>query len=161
MKHLTYIALFVGLCCLTIGCQEEIDLDLPPTDPELVIEGYLTQRDYYIPDSDLDCFGQTIIPLSDIKLAVALVDAFINIDSIEAETDYFPFNKVRLTTTADYFSNSAPPPVSNASVVLYEDGVAVETLEEDQDSPGTYRFTYYPIVGATYHLEIQALGKFL
>jgi hypothetical protein len=160
MKHLTYIALFVGLCCLTIGCQEEIDLDLPPTDPELVIEGYLTQRDYYIPDSDLDCFGQTIIPLSDIKLAVALVDAFINIDSIEAETDYFPFNKVRLTTTADYFSNSAPPPVSNASVVLYEDGVAVETLEEDQDSPGTYRFTYYPIVGATYHLEIQALGSF-
>jgi hypothetical protein len=143
-----------------VACQEVIELDLPENDPELVIEGYLTQRDYYIPEGDLDCSGVVTIPKSDIEFGVALVDAFINIDSIEAEADYFPFNKVQLSTSVGYFSENGNPPVSNASVKLFEDGNEVETLIEDASLPGTYRITHLPKVGSEYHLEIEALGNF-
>ncbi|MEZ4722304.1 MAG: DUF4249 family protein [Flavobacteriales bacterium] len=148
------------LALSTTGCQEEIDLDLPANDAELVVEGYLTQRDYFIPEGDLDCFGQTTIAHDFIEIAVAAVDAFINIDSIESQTDYFPFNKVRLTSTADYFANSAPPAVSGAVVRLFEDGTLVETLSEDASEAGIYRITHLPKVGSSYYLEIEALGNF-
>ncbi|HAW19521.1 DUF4249 domain-containing protein [Salibacteraceae bacterium] len=154
----SYIILMALAAITLAGCQEEIDLDLPATEPELVIEGYLTQRDYYFPNGDLDCFGTTV-PLADIVLATQLVDAFINIDSIESEADYFPFNKVQLTLTGDYFANEIPQTVSNASVMLYEDGNVVETLIEDPNIPGTYRITHYPKIGSEYHLWIQALGN--
>ena len=49
MRKISFI-LIIGLIAFT-GCQEEIDLDLPATEPELVVEGYLTQRDYYFPDA--------------------------------------------------------------------------------------------------------------
>jgi hypothetical protein len=149
----------IGLIALT-GCQEEIDLDLPATEPELVIEGYITQRDYYFPEADLDCFGVTTISLDTLKFATEFVDAFINIDSIEAETDIFPFNKVVLSTTGDYFANASPPEVTGASVILFENGNAVETLMEDPLTPGTYRISYLPIVGSSYHITVDALGNF-
>ncbi len=152
-------SLVVALISFT-GCQEEIDLDLPSTEPELVVEGYLTQRDYYFPESDLDCFGITTISLDTLKFVTAFVDAFINIDSIEAETDVFPFNKVVLSTTGDYFANQEPPAVSGATVLLFEDGNQVESLVEDPGIPGTYRITHLPKVGSSYHLTISALGNF-
>ncbi|MEX2596419.1 MAG: DUF4249 family protein [Salibacteraceae bacterium] len=142
------------------GCQEVIELDLPANDPELVVEGYLTQRDYIIPESDLDCSGIVTISKSEIELAVSIVDAFINIDSIENQTDYFPFNKVQLSTTTDYFSNGQTPRVSNAKVRLFENGELTETLLEDPNEPGTYRINHLPKLDASYHLEIDALGNF-
>lgn len=149
----------IGLFTFT-GCQEEIDLDLPATDPELVIEGYITQRDYHFPEADLDCFGVTTISLDTLKFVTEFVDAFINIDSIEAETDIFPFNKVVLTTTGDYFANAISPAVTGASVILFENGNAVETLVEDPSTPGTYRITYLPILGSSYHITVDALNNF-
>lgn len=159
MKTWTKTGFAVLMAWLAVGCQEEIDLNLPPNNAELVVEGYLCQRDYYIPDSDLDCFGQAVIPKNFIELAVALVDAYINIDSIEAQTDYFPFNKVKLTSTTDYFANTTPPPVRGAVVKLLENGSIVETLSEDASEAGVYRITYLPKVGAKYSLHIEALGS--
>lgn len=150
----------VFLSLLLNACQEIIELDLPETEPELIIEGYLTQRDYFIPEGDLDCSGITTIPKSDIEFAVSIVDAFINIDSIEAQTDYFPFNKVKLSSSVGYFNSEGNPPVRGAEVILFEDGEAVETLIEDADEPGIYRITHLPKVGSAYHLEIEALGNF-
>ena len=158
MRKISFI-LIIGLIAFT-GCQEEIDLDLPATEPELVVEGYLTQRDYYFPDADLNCFGITTISLDTLKFVTAFVDAYINIDSIEAATDVFPFNKVVLSTTGDYFANAEPPAVTSAIAVLFEDGNAVETLIEDPSIPGTYRITHLPIVGSSYHITIDAMGNF-
>ncbi len=156
IKHTVLLLMVISLG----ACQEVIELELPENEPELVVEGYLTQRDYYIPEGDLDCSGVVTIPKSDIEFGVALVDAFINIDSIEAEADYFPFNKVQLSTSVGYFAEGGNPPVRNAVVKLFEDGDEVETLVEDASLPGTYRITYLPKVGSAYHLEIEALGNF-
>lgn len=141
------------------GCQEEIDLDLPDNEPELVVEAYLTGLDFYIPEGDLDCSGVVTIPRAIIQAAADTLSTF-DLDSIERITNYFPFNKVQLTTTANYFSNAGAPAVSGASVKLFEDGILVETLVEDASIAGTYRFTYAPQINKSYHLEIEALGNF-
>jgi len=153
--------LLIIAASILVSCEEEIDLKLPPNDPELVIEGYLTDLDFYIPEGDLDCAGVLTVPREDILFAAGLASLF-PIDSIEQEADYFPYNKVRLTTTADYFSNSAPPAVSGAEVKLFENGELVETLIEDASEAGVYRITHNPDSSGTamYHLEINALGKF-
>ena len=160
LRSIFHLALCCSLLIVITSCQEVIELDLPENEAELIIEGYLTQRDYYIPETDLDCSGIVTIPKSDIEFGVSIVDQFINIDSIEAEADYFPFNKVQLSSTVGYFSESGNPPVSNAVVKLFEDGNEVETLAEDPEIPGTYRITYLPKVGSAYHVEIEALGNF-
>lgn len=140
------------------GCQQEIELDLPPNEPELVIEGYLVDYDFYIPDGDLDCFGQ-IITQQELKFAAAIAATF-PFDSVRSEADYFPYKQVRLTTTADYFSNGEPPTVSDAIVKLFEDGNLVETLVEDPVRPGSYPITHRAKVNSSYHLEIEALNNF-
>lgn len=155
-KHLVP---FVALSLLLFGCQEEITLDVPETGPELVVEGFLSDLDFYIPEQDLDCGGGVVFPREQILLAAGLAAQF-DIDSIENETDYFPYNKVRLTQSAPYFSNEATPAVSGANVRLMKDGILVETLAEDASYPGTYRITHNPVVGSSYHLEIDALGKY-
>jgi hypothetical protein len=142
-----------------VGCQEEIQLDLPANEPELVIEGYLVDFDFYIPENDLDCFGQFTITRDQIILAAYAAAAF-PIDSVEKEADYFPFKKVKLTTTTDYFSNGDPATVSDAVVRLYQNGNLVETLVENSEKPGTYPITHDPQVGSSYYLEVEALGKF-
>ena len=159
MLHSKYILLIALAATLMSSCQEAIELDLPPNEPELVIEGYLTDLDFFIPEQDLDCSGIVTIPRSEIVSAASLA-ALFPIDSIESVTDYFPFNKVKLTTTSDYFSNAPAPTVSNAIVKLFENNDLVETLIEDPNIPGTYRFIHDPEVGASYHLEIEALDNF-
>lgn len=153
------IALLVCILWLT-GCQEPIDLELEDNVPELVIEGYLTQRDYLIPDDGFDCGAGFSLSKDQIKFATDVADAFLNIDSIEAQTDYFPFNKVQLTTTANYFSEGPTPRVSGATVKLLKNGALVETLVEDPNEVGTYRITHLPEVGSYYHLEVEALDAF-
>ncbi len=156
LKHALLLAITL---VIVNSCQEVIELDLPPNEAELVVEGYLTDLDFFIPEQDLDCSGLFTIPKSDIEFAAGLAAQF-PIDSIESVTDYFPFNKVKLTTTSDYFSNAAAPAVSNAIVQLFKNNELVETLVEDPSIPGTYRFTHDPEVGANYHLEIEALDNF-
>ena len=99
--------LFAAVALLS-GCQEIIELDLDDPEPELVIEGYLTGLDFYIPDEDLVCSADEIIPRDSLLFYAAFARTF-NIDSIDGEADYFPYNKVRLTTTAPYFRNQPTP----------------------------------------------------
>ena len=161
MKHpLQYAVLITGLAFMMNACQEPIELDLPDNEPELVVEGYLTQRDYFIPTEGVNCGGGYELSKQAIELAVSVVDAYVNIDSIEAQTDYFPFNKVQLSTTGNYFAEGNSPRVSDAVVKLFEDGEEVEILIEDPKEKGSYRITHLPSVGSSYHLEIEALGSF-
>jgi hypothetical protein len=159
MKNLKYSLLFLASLWLITSGQEPIELDLDDPEPELVVEGYLSQRDYLIPDEGFDCGSGFALSKLELEFATSAADAFLNIDSIEAQTDYFPFNKVKLSTTANYFDEGQTPAVSNAVVELYKDGALVETLIEDATTPGTYRITHKPEVGAKYHLEIEALGN--
>jgi hypothetical protein len=156
LKHLAFSAFLI---LSFSACQTPIDLELPDNEPELVIEAYLTDLDFFIPEQDLDCSGLFTIPKSQIELAAGLAAQF-PIDSIESVADYFPFNKVKLSSTANYFSSGPAPAVSDALVRLFKNDELVETLVEDQDTPGTYRITHDPEVGASYRLEIEALGNF-
>ncbi|NQV53521.1 MAG: DUF4249 domain-containing protein [Flavobacteriales bacterium] len=142
------------------ACQEPIELDLEDNVPELVVEGYMTQRDYLIPEEGFDCGSGFALTKDQIKLTTDITDAFLNIDSIEAQTDYFPYNKVQLTSTANYFEEGATPRVSNAIVRLMKNGALVETLVEAPNEAGTYPITHLPEVGASYHLEIDAMDAF-
>lgn len=158
MNTLHRTLIIASFSALLAGCQEKIDLELPPNEAELVVEGYYGGFDFYLPDGDLDCFGELVITQEELLLAAFAAAAF-PIDSVEAEADYWAFNKVRLTSTSDYFSNGESPAVSGATVVLYENGTPVETLAEMADQPGSYRITHPPVVDAEYHLEIDALNN--
>ncbi|MBC8488589.1 MAG: DUF4249 domain-containing protein [Bacteroidetes bacterium] len=63
---------------------------------------------------------------------------------------------VRLSKSTDYYSNTPPPPVSNA-VVTVNDGFETFTLNENDTLPGYYETLpdYYGIPGRTYSLEIE------
>ncbi len=159
MNKISSILSVLALSFIVNGCQEEIELDIPGGEPELVVEGYMTDLDFYIPDGDLDCSGIITIPKFFIEQAAALAGTF-PVDSAEEVSDFFPFNKVTLTSTAEYFANVPPPPVTDAVVKLFENGTLVETLVHDGSNPGTYLITHDPVVDAEYHLEIEALGKF-
>lgn len=159
MKTFKHLAAFIASVTLLSACQEEINLELPDNEPDLVVEGYLVDLDFILPEGDLDCSGVVTIPLEEIQFAAAIASQF-PIDSIEKEADIFPFNKVKLSTTTDYFSEDTAPVVSNAQVRLYKDGELVEELLEDANEPGTYRITHDPEVGAVYYLEIEALDNF-
>jgi hypothetical protein len=160
MKKFTLITAALLASLFTFqACQEEIDLDLPPNEPELVVEAYLSDLDIFIPQSDLTCPGTDITFSKDTLQLIALFASFFPVDSVENVADFFPFKKVVLTTTADYFSNATPPAVSGAKVDLYENNVLVETLIEDTSIPGTYRITHNPENGNEYFIRIKALGN--
>lgn len=156
LRPLKYI-LIAGAALILHSCQEEIDLKVPDNEAELVVEGYLSDLDFYIPEGDINCAPGLTFTHDSIEFLASLASLF-DIDSAEAMADYFPFNKVRLTTTSNYFSNGEAPVVTGAVVKLMQNGNLVETLAED--APGEYRITHDPVVGATYHLEIEALGNF-
>ena len=82
---------------------------------------------------------------------VLVVDGWIH------NTNEVP-NQVRLTMTSDYFDNTEPPPVSGATVRLYEDGELVETLEESATDKGLYPITSPGVMGRTYYIEIVVPG---
>ncbi len=63
---------------------------------------------------------------------------------------------VKLSQTAEYFSNQAPTGVSNA-VVSVDNGSETVTLTESESKKGYYYFpeNYLPVVGKTYSLNIE------
>ena len=63
---------------------------------------------------------------------------------------------VRLTMSADYFSNKLVPSVSGAKVTI-DDGQQVIRLSESNDEPGFYLTPtdYYGLPGRTYELKIE------
>ena len=65
-------------------------------------------------------------------------------------------HKVKLSQTADYFSNKAPSPLSNAQVTIFNDEEFYE-LGESPPNSGVYLTSpdVYGTIGRDYHLRIQ------
>jgi len=66
-------------------------------------------------------------------------------------------SRVRLTQTADYFSNKAANPVSRAKINL-DDGNSSWQFNESEDDSANYLLSYNkfnPVTGKTYHLDIR------
>lgn len=61
---------------------------------------------------------------------------------------------VRLTLSANYFSETDYPAVRDAQVVLHDTEGPVDTLLEKTEAPGVYATEYVGRVGAVYHLTI-------
>lgn len=156
------IQLFAALGLATFlftACEQEVTLDLNSAEPELVVEGYMIDTDFYIPDEDLDCYGISTFTRDTIILLSELVKNFLPISDVEAKADYFPFNKVKLSMSVPYYTQGMPDAVSDAVVKLYKNDSLVETLVEDATEKGIYRITHNPEVGSYYHLEIEANGN--
>jgi len=67
---------------------------------------------------------------------------------------------VRLTLSANYFSEASYPAVSDALVALHDREGPVDTLQEKGGAPGVYATDYVGRVGGIYHLVITtADGK--
>jgi hypothetical protein len=60
---------------------------------------------------------------------------------------------VEIATTAPYFSQAVPPPISDALVELFENGQWVATLDETS-KPGVYKSAFSGTVGNNYHIKI-------
>ena len=71
-------------------------------------------------------------------------------------TDQEGEKQVLLSTTANYFDNIETPSVENATVVLFDENGAVDTLIES--SSGVYVTNYQGVVGKTYHIYIQTVS---
>ncbi len=71
-------------------------------------------------------------------------------------TDQEGEKQVLLSTTANYFDNIETPSVENATVVLFDENGAVDTLTES--SYGVYVTNYQGVVGKTYHIYIQTVS---
>lgn len=71
-------------------------------------------------------------------------------------TDQEGEKQVLLSTTANYFDNTITPKVENATVVLFEENAAVDTLIES--TSGVYVTNYQGVVGKTYHIYIQTVS---
>lgn len=61
--------------------------------------------------------------------------------------------QVQVFASAPYFSSEVPG-ISSASVLLFEDGVKVDSLVETVDLPGYYTGSYLGTVGSEYHIEV-------
>ncbi|MDI9257373.1 MULTISPECIES: DUF4249 family protein [Flavobacterium] len=67
--------------------------------------------------------------------------------------------KIKLSTTTDYFSNTIPP-VSGAVVIITNSANQTFDFLEDSSTPGTYRCnTFEPVLGETYTLTIVYQGE--
>lgn len=155
---LSIVALFMSSLFFS-ACEQEVQLDLNAAEPELVVEGYLIDTDFYIPDQDLDCYGISTFTRDTIVLLSELVKNFLPISDVEAKADYFPFNKVKLSLSVPYYTQGMPDAVSDAVVKLFENDSLVELLTEDANNKGVYRINHNPVVGSYYHLEIEANGN--
>lgn len=61
---------------------------------------------------------------------------------------------VEVRLTAGYFDQGETPAVSSASVVIFENGQAVDTLEHKSDDPGNYHSEFTGSIGNQYHVEV-------
>lgn len=158
MKSKLIYPTLAAIILMLSACEEKVDIDLDSSEPELVVEGYMIDTDFYIPEEGLNCYD-SILPANDIRQVMDLINTIYPISRVESLADYFPFNKVRLTMSTAVFDEKEPMPVSGAEVQLLRNDSIVETLIEDASELGTYRITHDPLVGADYHLEILADGK--
>lgn len=106
MKKIFLIG-FLGLTI--ISCQEVIDLDLPETPAQIIINGRVS-------------------------------------DTLPVE--------VQLLATADY-NNGTVPGVSGAKVLLFENGVQIDSLIEADTLAGYYYGTATGTVGNNYYIDVE------
>lgn len=66
---------------------------------------------------------------------------------------------VKLSLSANYFSNEPNPGVSGAQVILYNEEGPVDTLRESPEKAGTYLTDFTGVIGQTYHLLIRTPDK--
>ena len=62
--------------------------------------------------------------------------------------------RVDIHVTADYLSNEANPPISDAQVRLFENNIEVATLQESDSAKGYYTSSYKGTLGNSYHIEV-------
>ncbi len=103
------VALF-GTLLLICSCEDVIVVDVEDRDPQLVVEGRITDRP--------------------------------------------GIQEVILTQSAPYFSQAAPPPQSNATVIISELGGVSDTLVESPAGSGIYQTNKVGEVGTFYQLDI-------
>ncbi|NVK04871.1 MAG: DUF4249 domain-containing protein [Flavobacteriia bacterium] len=92
-----------------ISCEQVIDLDLPETPSQIIINGRVTDT----------------VPV-----------------------------QVQVLASADY-NNGSVPGISGAKVLLYENGIRVDSLLESDTLPGYYYGTFTGFVGGNYHIDVE------
>lgn len=129
MKLRIYLSIIIIV--LLSSCNREIDFDFPEVEPAIVI-------------------NSIIIPESPIRVSVSAVMP-IAPDSYNVVNDTDEYGTIH--------SQHVPKPkycIEDASVLIYEDGVLLCSLEYDGE--GYYVSDRYPKVGSTYTLVVNAPG---
>ena len=125
------ISIFVFLLVLLSSCDREIDFDFPDVEPAIVINSIIT------PESPISVNISAVMPIAEDSYTVVY-------DTVAIGTIY---------------SLHVPKPkycIEDASVLIYEDGELLCSLEYDED--GYYVSEKYPKVGSTYILVVNAPG---
>ncbi|GEM_PF-2503198 len=129
MKIRIYILVF--LLTFFSSCNRKIDFDFPDVEPAIVINSIIT------PESPISVNISAVMPIAEDSYTVVY-------DTVAIGTIY---------------SLHVPKPkycIEDASVLIYEDGVLLCSLEYTED--GYYISDKYPKVGSTYTLIVNAPG---
>ncbi len=132
IKRLKYILGGLLLATTFVSCEKEIDIALPPTDNEIVVEAHINQQDplfnYVVITRSVDYFNPRLdaIPVSNAQ--VFITEGFVN----GTDTTWDDINKTQMIE------------------------VAVDTI------PGIYfNIGLRGKIGFVYKLEIEVEGKFI
>ena len=124
------ISILVFLLALLSSCNREIDFEFPDVEPAIVINSIIT------PELPISVSISAIMPIA--------CESYIDV----TKSDEYGFSNT--------YTIPNPKFVDNASVLMYEDGVLLCSLEYEGD--GYYISDKYPKVGSTYTLVVNAPG---
>lgn len=124
-----WISILVVLLALFVSCERREKFNFPEMEPAIVINSIL------VPESPFSVHISVAMPVSDSYVQV-----------IDTDEYGYPLSQIRPN----------PKFIDNASVMMYEDGVLLCTLEHTED--GYYVSDKCPKVGSTYMLVVNAPG---
>ena len=130
MKLRIYLSIII-LLTLFSSCDREINFDFPDVEPAIVVNSIIT------PESPISVSVSAVMPIAP--------------DSYNVVNDTDEYGTIH--------SQHVPKPkycIEDASVLIYEDGVLLCSLEYDGE--GYYVSDRYPKVGSTYTLVVNAPG---
>lgn len=125
------IAILLVMLAMLLGCNREIDFDFPDVEPAIVVNSIIT------PESPICVNISAVMPIAEDSYTVVY-------DTVAIGTIH---------------SQHVPKPkycIEDASVLIYEDGVLLCSLEYTED--GYYVSDRYPKVGSTYTIVVNAPG---
>ena len=125
------VSILVVMLAMLYGCNREIDFDFPDAEPAIVVNSIIT------PESPISVSVSAVMPIAP--------------DSYNVVNDTDEYGTIH--------SQHVPKPkycIEDASVLIYEDGVLLCSLEYTED--GYYVSDKYPKVGSTYTLIVNAPG---